>query len=91
MNRHSSAVDAARFLPVIRRESVSEPHAQELNASFDLRCGSAELTNPKELSRDPSSQPQYAVIDMYMFNVISDSTVSFVSVTFIGTELVHKK
>ena len=90
MNRHSSAVDAARFLPV-RRESVSEPHAQELNASSDLRCGSAELTNPKELSRGPSSQPQYVVIDMYMFNVISDSTVSFVSVTFIGTEPAHRK
>lgn len=90
MNRHSSAVDAARFLPV-RRDSVSEPHALELNTSFDLRCGSAELTNPKELSRGPSSQPQYAVIDMYMFNVILDTTVSFVSVTLIGTELVHRK
>lgn len=90
MNRHSTAVDTTRFLP-IRRVSVSEPHAQELNASFDLRCGSAELTNPKELSRDPSSQPQYAVIDMYMFNVILDVTVSFVSVMFIGIELVHGK
>lgn len=54
MNRHSTAVDTAHFLPV-RREAVSEPHAQELNASFDLRCGSAELTNPKELSRGPST------------------------------------
>lgn len=90
MNRHSTAVDTARFLPV-RRESVSEPHAQELNASFNLRCESAELTNPKELSRGPSSQPQYAVIDMYMFSVILDITVSFVSVIFIGIELVHRK
>lgn len=90
MNRHSTAADAARFLPA-RRESVSEPHAQELNASFDLRCGGAELTNPKELNRGPSSQPQYAVIDMYTFNVILDITVSFVSGTFIGTELVHRK
>ena len=90
MNTHSTAVDTARFLPV-RRESVSEPHAQELNASFDLRCGSAELTNPKELSRGPSSQPQYAVIDMYIFNVILDITVSFASVMLIGIELVHRK
>lgn len=73
------------FPSVLSRKSVSELHVQELNASFDFTLESTKLTYPqKELSRDPSSQPQYMVRDMYMFNMILDFTVPIISVTFIG-------